>query len=182
MTARFRRRIATHPTIPRSTTNTGAVQVRKRAHLGINGAAYRSINQKDVLHLALLLHDVGKGKVIDHCIVGEEIARRIGPRLTFSPEETEQIAFLIRQHLEMADLAFRRDISDEKLLVKFSHLVGSQVLVVEPPWLVNPVTIHAEIVKLPAPVLAVIHHVVSGGIGKCLIIFCLFVATVRSAQ
>ncbi len=89
------------------------------------GAAYRSLKQKDVLHLALLLHDVGKGQVNDHCIVGEEIARRIAPQLSYNPEETEQIAFLVRQHLEMADIAFRRDISDEKLLLQFSRLVGS---------------------------------------------------------
>lgn len=89
------------------------------------GAAYRTLKHKELLHLALLLHDIGKGFVEDHCIVGERIALQLGPRLGLSPQQTEQVAFLVRQHLEMADVAFRRDITDEQLLVSFSHRCAS---------------------------------------------------------
>ncbi len=85
------------------------------------GAAYRTLKHKELLHLALILHDIGKGFVEDHCLVGEEIARRIGPRLDLSPAQTDLVAFLVRWHLEMADVAFRRDITDERTLVTFSH-------------------------------------------------------------
>lgn len=89
------------------------------------GAAYRALKHKELLHLALILHDIGKGQVEDHCVVGEEIARRIGPRLELPPQQTELLAFLVRQHLEMADVAFRRDITDERTLVTFSHQCSS---------------------------------------------------------
>jgi [protein-PII] uridylyltransferase len=89
------------------------------------GAAYRAIKHKELLHLAIILHDIGKGFKEDHCLVGERIAQRIGPRLELAPQQTELIAFLVRWHLEMADVAFRRDITDEKTLVTFSHLCSS---------------------------------------------------------
>ncbi|MEZ6064818.1 MAG: HD domain-containing protein [Planctomycetaceae bacterium] len=89
------------------------------------GAAYRNIKQKEVLHLAIILHDIGKGFVEDHCLVGERIARRIGPRLGMSSSSVDQVAFLIRWHLEMADTAFRRDTTDERLLMRFSHLCAT---------------------------------------------------------
>ena len=89
------------------------------------GAAYRALRNKELLHLALILHDIGKGCVEDHCIVGEEIARRIGPRLGLTEQQTDAVAFLVRWHLEMADVAFRRDTTDEKTLVTFSHLCSS---------------------------------------------------------
>ncbi|MCA9052695.1 MAG: [protein-PII] uridylyltransferase [Planctomycetaceae bacterium] len=89
------------------------------------GAAYRALKNKELLHLALILHDIGKGFVEDHCVVGEEVASRIGPRLGLTQQQTETIAFLVRWHLEMADVAFRRDITDERTLVMFSHLCSS---------------------------------------------------------
>jgi len=89
------------------------------------GAAYRNIRQKDLLHLAVLLHDIGKGFQRDHCLVGEEIAQRIGSRLFLPESQTEQLALLVRKHLEMADLAWRRDITDPALVLAFSHEIGS---------------------------------------------------------
>lgn len=89
------------------------------------GAAYRAIKHKEFLHLALILHDIGKGFVEDHCLVGERIAQRIGTRLDLPPQMTEMVAFLVRWHLEMADVAFRRDITDERTLVTFSHLCAA---------------------------------------------------------
>lgn len=89
------------------------------------GEAYRQIRHKDLLHLAVLLHDIGKGFKCDHCLVGEEIALRIGDRLFLPRHQTEQVAQLVRKHLEMADLAWRRDITDPALVLNFSHEVGS---------------------------------------------------------
>jgi [protein-PII] uridylyltransferase len=86
------------------------------------GHAYRALRHKDLFHLALILHDIGKGFVEDHCLVGERVARRIGARLDLPAAHTEMVAFLVRWHLEMADVAFRRDITDERTLVTFSHL------------------------------------------------------------
>ncbi|WP_437230545.1 [protein-PII] uridylyltransferase [Planctomicrobium sp. SH661] len=89
------------------------------------GAAYRTVRHKELLHLAVLMHDLGKGFKRDHCLVGEEIALRIGTRLFLPEYQTEQLALLIRKHLEMADLAWRRDITDAALILSFSREIGS---------------------------------------------------------
>ncbi|QDU41300.1 Bifunctional uridylyltransferase/uridylyl-removing enzyme [Maioricimonas rarisocia] len=89
------------------------------------GAAYRSIRHKELLHLALLLHDLGKGFEEDHSDVGKVLAEETARRLSLTKHQTHQLAFLVHKHLEMSLLAFRRDISDPKLLVEFGHQVGS---------------------------------------------------------
>lgn len=89
------------------------------------GSAYRTIKHKEILHLAVFLHDLGKGFKRDHCEVGEEIALRIGRRLFLSEFHIEQLALLVRKHLEMADLAWRRDVTDANLLLNFSREIGS---------------------------------------------------------
>ncbi len=89
------------------------------------GKAYRSIQDKSVLHLALLLHDLGKGYPEDHCQVGVEIASATGERLGLSDDDTKTIQFLIRNHLLMSHLAFHRDINDEEMVAEFAANVGS---------------------------------------------------------
>ena len=89
------------------------------------GAAYRSVQDKVSLHLAMLLHDVGKGFPEDHSELGREIADRISRRLYLSDDDREQVMLLVHKHLVMPDVALRRDISDEKLLVSFAREVGS---------------------------------------------------------
>ena len=89
------------------------------------GTAYQAVRSKEVLHLAVLLHDIGKGFERDHSVVGREIGERIANRLGMSPDHREQLEFLILQHLVMADNAWRRDITDPKLLFEFSRDCGS---------------------------------------------------------
>ena len=89
------------------------------------GAAYRATQKKAVLHLAMLLHDIGKGFPEDHSELGCKIADRIGQRLFLSDDEREQVMVLVHKHLVMPDLALRRDISDEKLVVDFARDVGT---------------------------------------------------------
>ena len=89
------------------------------------GTAYRAIKHKDLLHLAVLLHDIGKGFRRDHCEVGAEIAEQIGPRLMYGESEIEKLSLLVLKHLEMADVAFRRDITDAKMIIEFSREIGS---------------------------------------------------------
>lgn len=90
------------------------------------GQAYRSIHNKAILHLALLLHDIGKGYEEDHSEVGARIAADVAARLYLSPREIDTIVFLVHKHLMMALQAFRRDISDPAFLVRFGRDVGSQ--------------------------------------------------------
>jgi [protein-PII] uridylyltransferase len=92
---------------------------------GPPGEVYRSIRNKRTLHLAVLLHDLGKGFTEDHSIVGERIAWETATRLGLPPQESEMLAFLVRRHLDMPHLAFRRDLSDPEVILRFAAEVGS---------------------------------------------------------
>ena len=89
------------------------------------GQAYREIHHKELLHLALLLHDAGKGYEEDHSEVGRRLAYEASLRLELPDHQRELVMLLVHRHLHMADLALRRDIGDKALLLKFSHEVGS---------------------------------------------------------
>jgi [protein-PII] uridylyltransferase len=80
---------------------------------------------REVLHIALFLHDIAKGRVEDHSLAGARIARQFGPRLGFSPVETETIAWLVEHHLVMSTIAQSRDLSDRKTIENFSAIVQS---------------------------------------------------------
>ncbi|MEC9091375.1 MAG: [protein-PII] uridylyltransferase [Planctomycetota bacterium] len=89
------------------------------------GRCYNSIKDKKVLHLALLLHDAGKGYEDDHSIVGAKIAAETADLLNLNPAEKDDLVFLVRQHLMMAHLAFRRDTADLPMVASFAADVGS---------------------------------------------------------
>jgi len=95
------------------------------ADAGPLGRAYAAIAAKRVLHLALLVHDVGKGFPEDHSERAGRIARAAAGRLGLPPEEAEQVEFLARRHLLMNHVALRRDTSDEQTVVRFAAEVGS---------------------------------------------------------
>jgi [protein-PII] uridylyltransferase len=78
-----------------------------------------------VLYLAVLLHDIAKGRGGDHSELGARIARKLGPRLGLSEEESESVAWLVLNHLAMSDTAFKRDLSDSKTIQDFAGLVQS---------------------------------------------------------
>jgi [protein-PII] uridylyltransferase len=89
------------------------------------GQEYRQIRLKEILHLALLLHDLGKGFEADHSELGATIAQETAKRFTLEPHLSDLLVFLVRYHLLMAHLAFRRDTSDAKLLADFARRVGT---------------------------------------------------------
>ncbi len=89
------------------------------------GQAYREIPQKHLLHLALLLHDAGKGYEEDHSEVGRRLAWDAAIRLGMPEHQRDLLVFLVHRHLFMATLAFRRDTSDPEVLLNFNYEVGS---------------------------------------------------------
>ena len=89
------------------------------------GRVYRSLKQKYLLHLALLIHDLGKGRLEDHREVGVRIALDVARRLALPDHEAEALKFLVHKHMLMNHLAFRRDTADEQLAVQFAVQVGS---------------------------------------------------------
>ncbi len=99
--------------------------VHFRYDAGTLGWVYRGLKRKWLLHLALLLHDLGKGHIEDHCEVGLTIALDMADRLGLSDEDTQTLCFLVHKHLMMSHLAFRRDTSDHRVVVRFAVDVGS---------------------------------------------------------
>lgn len=89
------------------------------------GVACRSVHHRDILQLALLLHDLGKGFDEDHCIVGRRIAEQTADRLRLSDDRRNMLVFLVYRHLRMSHLGLRRDSSDPEVLLPFTHQVGS---------------------------------------------------------
>jgi [protein-PII] uridylyltransferase len=92
------------------------------------GHVYRQIEQKQLLHLALLIHDLGKGFTEDHVEVGARLAADTARDFNLSPAARETLEFLVAQHQTMAHVAFRRDTSDEHLVLQFAMGVGSPEL------------------------------------------------------
>jgi [protein-PII] uridylyltransferase len=83
------------------------------------------INRR-VLYVALLLHDIGKGRPEDHSILGAQIARRVAPRLGLNAEECDTVEWLVRSHLLMSDMAQKRDLSDPRTVRDFAKLVKTR--------------------------------------------------------
>jgi [protein-PII] uridylyltransferase len=80
---------------------------------------------RPVLYVATLLHDIAKGRPEDHSIAGAKVARRLCPRLGFSPGDTELVAWLIEEHLTMSTVAQSRDLSDRRTIENFAAVVQS---------------------------------------------------------
>jgi [protein-PII] uridylyltransferase len=83
------------------------------------------INSRRVLYVAVLLHDIAKGRGGDHSLLGAEIAEKLCPRLGMSAAETETVAWLVKYHLLMSATAFKRDLADYKTILDFAEVVQS---------------------------------------------------------
>ncbi len=86
----------------------------------------QQIRHPELLYLALLFHDIAKGKAGDHSLLGRDIVREYGPRLGLHEEHTELVAWLVEQHLSMAITSQRFDLSDAQVIARFASLVGDQ--------------------------------------------------------
>jgi [protein-PII] uridylyltransferase len=82
-----------------------------------------SISNRTVLYVALLLHDIAKGRPEDHSIAGAAVARQLCPRLGLTPAETETVAWLVENHLVMSNVAQSRDLSDRGTISAFAATV-----------------------------------------------------------
>jgi [protein-PII] uridylyltransferase len=83
------------------------------------------VQSKRALYLAVLLHDIAKGRGGDHSELGADIALKLGPRMGLSEWETETVSWLVRHHLLMSHTAFKRDIDDPKTVSDFIEVVQS---------------------------------------------------------
>jgi [protein-PII] uridylyltransferase len=91
----------------------------------LSAEVVHKILSRPVLYLAVLLHDIAKGRGGDHSVLGAEVAMQLGPRLGLSAAETETVSWLVRYHLSMSSTAFQRDLMDPKTIESFAALVQS---------------------------------------------------------
>jgi [protein-PII] uridylyltransferase len=91
----------------------------------LSTALFRQIESRRVLYVAVLLHDIAKGRGGDHSVLGESIALKLCPRLGLDEAETETVAWLVRHHLLLSSTAFKRDLADPKTLEDFVAQVKS---------------------------------------------------------
>ena len=84
-----------------------------------------SLKHRTALYVAMLLHDIAKGRKESHSIAGERVARSLCPRLGLSGAETDMVAWLVRNHLIMSDFAQMRDLNDYKTILDFAEQVQS---------------------------------------------------------
>ncbi|MGH3360597.1 MAG: HD domain-containing protein, partial [Nocardioidaceae bacterium] len=86
----------------------------------------RRVRRPDLLVVAALLHDIGKGRTGEHCAVGAPIARTVGKRWGFSDRDADRIATLVRLHLLLPTAATRRDIEDPATAARIAEIVGDR--------------------------------------------------------
>jgi [protein-PII] uridylyltransferase len=91
-------------------------------------ALAREVARPDLLLLAALLHDIGKGWPGDHSITGEVVARDVGRRIGLPAPDVELVAAAVRYHLLLPMVATRRDLDDPVTVRQVANAVGSRAL------------------------------------------------------
>ena len=88
---------------------------------------WKTVERRDLLILALLLHDVGKGMAVENHVTGSlEALQSAAARLQLSAYETDEVHFLIEHHLDMSATVQRRDIFDPGTVSVFADTVTTQ--------------------------------------------------------
>ena len=83
------------------------------------------LQSRRALYVAMLLHDIAKGRGGDHSELGAELALEVGPTLGLSAEETESVSWLVLHHLLLSQTAFKRDIDDPKTIMDLADTIQS---------------------------------------------------------
>ena len=91
----------------------------------LSTAIIKQIASRRVLYVAVLLHDIAKGRGGDHSVIGAEIALKLCPRFGLDEAETETVSWLVRYHLLLSSTAFKRDLTDPKTIETFASQVQS---------------------------------------------------------
>ena len=86
---------------------------------GLASALIHTLKHRRVLFVALLLHDLCKGRGGNHEQLGAELALKLCPRLGLNDTETRLCSWLIFDHLFMSHTALKRDLNDTKTIHDF---------------------------------------------------------------
>ncbi|ORV48544.1 protein-PII uridylyltransferase [Mycobacterium florentinum] len=78
------------------------------------------VARSDLLAIGALLHDIGKGRGVDHCVLGADLVIPIGERLGLEPRDIETLSGMVRHHLLLPVAATRSDLNDPKTIESVS--------------------------------------------------------------
>jgi [protein-PII] uridylyltransferase len=84
----------------------------------------RRVGRPDVLMAAAVLHDIGKGGLLDHSVAGEPVAAEAASRMGFSAEDAALVGTLVRRHLLLSEVATSRDLEDPATIEHVAERVG----------------------------------------------------------
>ncbi len=93
--------------------------------LPVASGLVEDLQSRRSLYVAMLLHDIAKGRGGDHSELGAELSTEIGPKLGLSAEETETVSWLVLHHLLLSQTAFKRDIDDPKTILDLADTIQS---------------------------------------------------------
>ncbi len=85
----------------------------------------REVDKVELLFLAMLMHDSGKGLGGGHSEKGAAFARAVAARLDLNEDDAHELEFLVANHLVMSHLSQRRDIHDDRLVIDVAKMVGT---------------------------------------------------------
>lgn len=101
-----------------------AIAAAQEPPLAPYGEVFRRLQHPELLYLALLLHDTGKGEGHGHAESGARIAATVTRRLRLDPDAGRRIEFLVRHHLDMVTVSQKRDLDDPHVIRQFAALAG----------------------------------------------------------
>ncbi|MFK8253680.1 [protein-PII] uridylyltransferase [Ancylobacter terrae] len=99
------------------------IEKGERPEYGLANELMGQIKNRQLLYVAVFLHDIAKGRPEDHSIAGARVARKLCPRFGLNAADTDTVAWIIEQHLTMSTIAQSRDLSDRKTIENFASVV-----------------------------------------------------------
>ncbi|SPD75535.1 Bifunctional uridylyltransferase/uridylyl-removing enzyme [uncultured Desulfobacterium sp.] len=87
---------------------------------------FQVINNPEFIYLAALLHDIGKGYGVDHCLKGELLTRDILVRIGVSDDDALTVSLLVKNHLLLAHISQHRNLNDEKTCVQVAESIHNE--------------------------------------------------------